>query len=102
MEGRYGVSLRAVCSWMEVYEWLGKHAEFKDHFTSGLVREFLAFLEEHNMNGVSGDDLTVLHEVLTQGVIAKLPPFFLMVRKEVQRRMERLGYKFETEKRRDI
>lgn len=43
----YGVPLRSVCSWMQMWEWMMTIREaVRDPFTNGLVREFCSFLEE--------------------------------------------------------
>jgi hypothetical protein len=91
---RYGIPLRSICTWMEVYEWLGRQSP-TDPVTRYLMQEFCIFLEERNLNGITKSDTAVLATILSHGVVPKIEPFFDMVRKKVQPGLTRLRYRFE-------
>ncbi len=90
----YKIPLRSVCTWMEVYEWLGRQSP-TDPVTRHLMQEFCIFLEERNLNGITKGDTAVLATILSHGVVPKIEPLFDMVRNKVQPRLQRLGYRFE-------
>jgi hypothetical protein len=99
-EGLYGVTVRAVCSWMEVYE--GLHRQIpSDAFANKLLREFLIFLEERRMNGITKEDTNVLQAMLLKGMVPKVESLFARLREQVQSQLEHRGYDFEAPKKQD-
>jgi hypothetical protein len=92
-ERQYGVALRSVCSWLEIWEWLGKISDLLrkdpigDPLARELLREFYSFLGEQHMNGITKRDIAVLQTTLRGGVVHKVKPFFDMVREELKSRV---------------
>jgi hypothetical protein len=94
-ENRYGVSLRTVCRWTEVFDWLDeqlRQGRFGNDFTQGLAKEFCGFLKERHMNSISKKDVLALGQAL--GAAQKIQPFFAEVRRQVEPKMKDNHYVF--------
>jgi hypothetical protein len=66
-DNRYGVKLRALSRWREVYKWLEKWTRNTtgDADVERLAREFLEFLREEGMSEVKDTDLAILNGLLS-------------------------------------
>jgi hypothetical protein len=82
---KYHTPLRGACSWGDVYQWLS-NLETRTNpsiFTTGLIREFTAFLRENHMDTINEVDLDALTKFLSCGMQRKLAPLLKRTREVI-------------------